>query len=66
MAVNADTMRGEVEASSVDKHSQGRALPVVGTALAMARGTAGAGSAGGAEKPPLQHPRRWSPGRMAK
>ena len=57
---------GEVEPSSVDIHGRGRALPVVGAALAMARGTAGVGSAGGAEKPPLQHPRRWGPGPMAK
>ena len=38
----------------------------MGAALAMAKGTAGAGSAGGAEKPPLRHPRRWSARRMAR
>ena len=38
----------------------------MGTALAMAECTASVGSAGGAEKPLLQHPRRWSARRMAR
>jgi len=37
----------------------------VGAALAMAKGTSSVGSAGGADKPPLQHPRRWGLGHMA-
>jgi len=47
-------------------HRQGGALPVIGAALAMAKGTAGTGSAGGAEKPPLQHPRCCSARCMAR
>jgi len=64
--VNRDTDVGNVETLGVDTHGQGGVLPVVGAALAMAEGTAGIGSAGGAEKPPLQHPRRWSARRMGR
>jgi len=60
MVVNGDTDAGNIETSGVDTHGQGGVLLVMGTALAMAEGTAGIGSAGGAEKPPLQHLRHWS------
>jgi len=62
--VNADMMWGK-SSPRVLTHGQGGALPAVGTALVMAKGTAGARSAGGAEKPLLQHPERWSARRMA-
>ena len=64
--VNGDTDAGNVKTLGVDTHGRGGALPVVGTALAMAEGTASVGSAGGAEKPPLQHPRRWSARHMGR
>ena len=39
-------------------------LPVMGAAPSMAEGTTSAEPASGAEKPPLQDPRHWSPGHM--
>jgi len=63
--VNANTMWGKLSPRALT-HGRGGALPAVGTALAMAKGTAGAGSAGGAEKPLLQHPERWSARRIAR
>ena len=41
-------------------------LGIVSSALPMAEGTAGIRSAGKAEKPSLQKPRHWSPGRVAR
>ena len=50
MRGNADTDAREVGPSGVDTHKRGEAPPVVSAALAMAEGTAGVESAGGAEK----------------
>ena len=47
---NADTDAREVGPSSIDTHKRAEAPPVVSAALAMAEGTAGVESAGGAEK----------------
>ena len=64
MVVNADTMWGKSSPRALT-HGRGGALPAVGTALVMAKGTAGARSASGAEKPLLQHPEHWSARHMA-
>jgi hypothetical protein len=48
--VAENTDAGEVETSSVDAHERGGALPVAGTAPALAKGTAGVKPAGEAER----------------
>ena len=51
----------EVEPLGVDMNGQGGALPVVGTAFAMAKGPAGIRSAGGADKATAAAPEALGP-----
>jgi hypothetical protein len=50
MAVKVDINAKGIEPSGVDTHGRSGALLVMGAALAMAEGTAGVGSADGANK----------------
>jgi len=61
--VKVDIDGREIEPLRVEMHAAGRrgVLPVVGTALAMAKALPASSLLVGLIKPPLQHLRRWGP-----
>jgi len=65
MVMKVDTDEGKVEHSGINTHGQRGALLVMGTILAVAKGTAGVGSAGRAGKATIAAPKGWGLGHMA-
>lgn len=61
---NPDLRKAQL--SSVDAHERREAMPIVGTAPAMAEDTAGVELASEAERPPPPSLTRWCPGRKTR